>query len=165
MNSRNIPKQSEKLLSDVSASRRSFLKTLGITTAGLTTLGLTDTVEASAQPLAELKALADAPGSFMDEWFWLKVRLQFVLKPGLVYLNTGTEGSMPRIVLKKMQAYFKQFASSPYEAIITPDQPLGSGLDMERSALADFLGADKDEIVITANTTEGFGTIANGLEL
>jgi len=36
---------------------------------------------------------------------------------------------------------------------------------MERSALADFLGADKDEIVITANTTEGFGMIANGLEL
>jgi selenocysteine lyase/cysteine desulfurase len=72
---------------------------------------------------------------------------------------------MPRIVLKKLQEYFKQFASSPYEAIITPDQPLGSGLDMERSALADFLGADKDEIVITANTTEGFGMIANGLEL
>ena len=106
MNSRNIPKQSEKILSDASASRRSFLKTLGVTTAGLTTLGLTDSLATSTQPLAELKALATAPGTFMDEWYWLKVRTQFVLKPDLVYLNTGTEGSMPSIVLKKLQNYF-----------------------------------------------------------
>jgi selenocysteine lyase/cysteine desulfurase len=165
MKSRNIPNQNEKLLSDVSASRRSFLKTLGVTTAGLTTLGLTDSLATSAQPLAELKVLATTPGTFMDEWYWLKVRMQFVLKPDLVYLNTGTEGSMPRIALKKMQDYFKQFASSPYESIIAPDQPLGSGLDMECSALAEFLGADKDEIVITSNTTEGLGTVANGLDL
>jgi len=143
MNSRNIPKQSEKLLSDVSASRRSFLKTFGVTTAGLATLGLTDSLETSAQPLAELKALATAPGTFMDEWYWLKVRMQFVLKPGLVYLNTGTEGSMPRIVLKKLQEYFKQFASSPYEAIITPDQPLDQAWTWNVLLLLTFLALTK----------------------
>ena len=103
----------KKLLSDVSASRRSFLKTLGVTTAGLTTLGLTDSLETSAQPLAELKALATAPGTFMDEWYWLKVRMQFVLKPDLVYLNTGTEGSMPRIVLKKIAGLFQTICILP----------------------------------------------------
>jgi selenocysteine lyase/cysteine desulfurase len=164
MNARNIPNQNEKLLSDVSASRRSFLKTLGITTAGLTTLGLTDSVETSAQPLAELKALATAPSSFMDEWFWLKVRMQFVLKPDLIYLNTGTEGAMPRIVLNKMRDYFRQFASFPYDAIIN-DPCMGAGLSSEIDALAAFFGADKEEIVITTNTIEGLGWVSNGLDL
>jgi selenocysteine lyase/cysteine desulfurase len=121
-------------------------------------------LETSAQPLAELKALATAPGTFMDEWYWLKVRMQFVLKPDLIYLNTGTEGSMPRIVLKKMQDYFKRFAAFPYDCIIN-DPLLGSGLGQVCENLANFLGADKDEIVITANTTEGLGTVANGLDL
>ena len=164
MKSKNIPNKNENLLSDVSASRRSFLKTLGVTTAGLTTLGLTNSLETSAQPLADLKALANGPGNFRDEWYWLKVRMQFVLKPDLIYLNTGTEGSMPRIVLKKMQDYFKKFASFPYDCIIN-DPLLGSGLGQECECLANFLGADKDEIVITANTTEGFGMAANGLDL
>jgi len=164
MKSRNIPNQNEKFLSDVSASRRSFLKTLGVTTAGLTTLGLTDSLETPAQPLTELKALATAPGTIMDEWYWLKVRMQFVLKPDLIYLNTGTEGSMPRIVLKKMQDYFKQFAAFPYDAIIN-DPLLGSGLGKEYEALAEFFGTDKEEIVITNNTTEGLGWVSAGLDL
>ena len=150
--------------STIDSSRRSFLKTLGITTAGLTTLGLTDGFTATAQSQTGLKALAGGPGNFMDEWYWLKVRMQFVLKPDLIYLNTGTEGAMPRIVLDKMQDYFRQFASFPYDAIVN-DPCLGAGLSREIEALAAFFGADKEEIVITTNTTEGLGWVSNGLEL
>lgn len=149
----------------VSHGRRGFLKTLGIATAGLTTLGMAvDSLETSAAPGAGLPALAGTPRTLMDEWYWLKVRMQFVLKPGLIYLNTGTEGSMPRVVLRKMQEYFKRFASFPHDSIIN-DPLLGAGLAQECEYLANFLGADKDEIVITSNTTEGLGMVANGLDL
>ena len=100
----------------------------------------------------------------MDEWYWLKVRMQFVLKPDLIYLNTGTEGAMPRIVLDKMRDYFRQFAAFPYDAIVN-DPCLGAGLSREIEALAAFFGADKEEIVITTNTTEGLGWVSNGLDL
>ena len=150
--------------STIDNSRRGFLKTLGITTAGLTTLGLTDGFTATAQSQTGLKALAGGPGNLMDEWYWLKVRMQFVLKPDLIYLNTGTEGAMPRIVLDKMRDYFRQFAAFPYDAIVN-DPCLGAGLSREIEALAAFFGADKEEIVITTNTTEGLGWVSNGLEL
>ncbi len=146
------------------SGRRGFLKTLGMTTAGLATLGLADGLVAAAQPPSGAQALAAGPGSFMNEWYWCKVRMQFVLKPDIIYLNTGTEGAMPRIVLKKMEDYFKQFASFPYDCIVN-DPLLGSGLGKVNEALAAFLGADKDEIVITTNTTEGLGWVSNGLDL
>jgi len=40
-----------------------------------------------------------------NELFWNFVRMQFVLKPGLIYMNTGTEGSMPRRVLSRLKDY------------------------------------------------------------
>ena len=36
-------------------------------------------------------------GNF-DEIFWSFVRSQFVVQPGVIYMNTGTEGLMPRYV-------------------------------------------------------------------
>jgi len=79
-------------------------------------------------------------------------------------MNTGTEGSMPRFVLSRMQRYFREFAENPWNAI-TGGGVLGADMTETRTRMADFVGADPGEILLTHSTTEGLFFAANGLDL
>ncbi len=79
-------------------------------------------------------------------------------------MNCGTEGSMPRIVLSRIGDYFREFAKNPYAAGIENEY---YSYFMAKTAenVAEFLGADPAEIILTTNTTEGMSFVANGLDL
>jgi selenocysteine lyase/cysteine desulfurase len=79
-------------------------------------------------------------------------------------MNTGTEGSIPRFVLYRMQNYFRKFAENPWDAIIG-SMIFGPDMKDTRTRIAGFVGADEGEILLTHNTTEGMSFTANGLEL
>jgi isopenicillin-N epimerase len=111
--------------------------------------------------LSDIKARATDP---LDELYWNFIRAQFNLKPGLIYMNCGTEGSMPRIVLNRLGGYFREFAKNPWAAVIDSEY---YSYFMTKTAedIAAFIGADPEEIVLTTNTTEGMSFVANGLDL
>ena len=154
--------KSNKLFSDFNNRRRDFIKLCSAATVGgFSSLLLPQTSEAK-DPLELLKART-SQGTF-DDIFWSFVRLQFVLKPGLIYMNTGTEGSMPRCVLSRMSEYFKEFAKNPWDAVIENDR-LKYMMPETCTRVAEFLGANLEEIVLTTNTTEGMCFTANGLDL
>ena len=143
-----------------SNARRDFIKLCGAATVGgVSGLLLPQTSE--AKDYLELLKTKVSQG-ILDELFWDFVRSQFALKPGLIYMNTGTEGSMPRFVLSRMDEYAKKFAENPWD--ILTDKILGSMKGI-RIKVAEFLGADFEEIVLTMNTTEGMCFTANGLDL
>ena len=105
-----------------------------------------------------------ASQGIVDELFWSLVRLQFALKPGIIYMNTGTEGAMPRRVISRLHKHFKEFASNPWDAVIE-HECYSYSMPEVVSTVAEFLGADTEEIVMTTNTTEGMCFTANGLDL
>ena len=134
----------------------------GAATAGSVAGLLLPDVAQAEDSLESLKNLVlQDPG---DELFWARVRRLFVLKPGLIYMHTGTEGSIPRFVLSRMQKYFREFAETPWDAITRSDS-FNPDMTRTRTAMADFVGADLGEILLTHNTTEGMSFTANGLEL
>jgi selenocysteine lyase/cysteine desulfurase len=151
-----------KTISCFDTERRDFMKLCGAAAlGGVSALLLSGDAEAR-NTLETLKA--GASKGLKDEAFWKLVRTQFVLTPGLIYMNTGTEGSMPRCVLSRIQSYCREFAANPYAAVIDSDQ-FNYFQTETRTNVGAFVGADEDEVVITANTTEGMAFVANGLDL
>jgi selenocysteine lyase/cysteine desulfurase len=113
---------------------------------------------AAHERLAQLSdELNSAPS---DSTFWRRVRQEFLLNPGLVHLNTGTIGATPRIVIDAVAAWMSQLEGDPASNVFGP---LGNRMEEVRAKAAEFLGALRDEIVLTENTTVGMNAVAEGI--
>ena len=100
-----------------------------------------------------------------EDAYWAALREQFVIPRDEVYLNNGTVGSSPLPVLK---AVFDAFLETEKMAQADPEEYPIWGYDpyvKHRDALAQFVGATRDQIALTRNATESNSYIANGLEL
>jgi len=85
------------------------------------------------------------------------------LPADFVYLNSGTEGSMPSCVISTFQDGLKQWASDPttsYEA----DPAYGKRQEMNRTEVGQFLDVGMNNICLTDNTTMGLSMTLMGLD-
>ena len=85
------------------------------------------------------------------------------LPHGFIYLNSGTEGSMPGCVLSTYQEGLAKWAANPttsYEL----DPVLGKRQELNREKVAQFLGVGKNNICLTDNTTMGCSMTLMGLD-
>ena len=97
-----------------------------------------------------------------DIAFWSQVRSQFILEAGHTYFNNAALGMPPKPVRDDVAAGFRLMSENPSKA----KRIFPSYLEDElRPALADFLGAEADEIALARNATEGLYHIVNGLSL
>lgn len=139
---------------EMDRSRRAFVKKLGLTlTGGL--YGI-DHLRAS-QPFNEALPVSSSKD------LWSDIQSQFLFDPGITYMNTGTEGSAPKPVFDDYVRILKQFTASPTQATFHDDD-LNYFQENNREKVAQFVGAEKDEIVLTGNTTMGINTVLFGLD-
>ncbi|SIN68483.1 aminotransferase class V-fold PLP-dependent enzyme [Algoriphagus halophilus] len=124
-------------------SRRSFLQQLGL---GVIAPGLVGFREVQANGLNP---------ALRGEEFWEQVREQFPLTKSRIYMNNGTFGPSPKVVLDALQDSFEQTNTSGEYGHIAP----------LRAQLADFVGIKESEISLTHNTTEGINIMVWGLPL
>lgn len=124
--------------------RRRFLAVLGGTT-----LAWPRTVEALATRLA-------SGGAADDEAFWYQVRSTFLIPDDRIYLNNGTLGPSPRVVVDAVTEHVRRVAAT---------YPPGIAWDDLKASFATLLGGDADGFVFPRNTTEAMSFVANGLEL
>jgi isopenicillin-N epimerase len=99
------------------------------------------------------------------EAYWAELRKQFLIPADEIYLNNGTVGSSPMPVLN---AVFEGYRVTERMDQSDPeDYPIWGYASWNefRDPLADFVGADRDEIALVRNATEANSYIANGLEL
>ena len=87
---------------------------------------------------------------------WQLVRDEFLIPPDRIYLNNGTLGPQPRVVVQAVMEYTQAVAQTFPPRIDRED------LDERLEAL---LGGDRDGWVVTRNTTEAMNFVANGLEI
>lgn len=134
-------------------SRRDFLATIGALSAASLAAPPLLRGDASAEPSstggAVSRGLALAPDDFL-------------LAPGLVYLQTGSLGPTPRPVIDATMAAWKVLESNPAA------QGYGSmerAMEGVRASAAAFLGCTAEELVLTNCTTEGMNWVAQGLGL
>jgi cysteine desulfurase/selenocysteine lyase len=90
-----------------------------------------------------------------DEEFWAFVREQFPLRKEPLYMNNGTMGPSPYVVIDAVRA----------ETEVIDREGKYGGWDDVRPKIARFIGAAPEEITLTHNVTEGINVVASGLPL
>ena len=131
--------------------RRAFLAGTG---AGLATfLGDRSTVANALSRLAPVTS-ASAARALRDE---------YLLKPGLLYLNHGSIGTIPRVVMDEHVRLLRQCETNPH--IHMWGDVWTDAVMRTRTAAAGLLHCEPDEVALTHNTTEGFNVLAQGLPL
>ncbi|MGW8265180.1 MAG: aminotransferase class V-fold PLP-dependent enzyme [Longimicrobiales bacterium] len=95
-------------------------------------------------------------GAPSDEAFWGFVRDQFLIPPDRIYLNNGTLGPSPAVVVEAVAEHARRVAST---------FPPGVDWADLKEAVGRFLNAEPEGLVFPRNTTEAMSFVAQGLEL
>lgn len=82
------------------------------------------------------------------------------LDPTVVFLNHGSFGACPRIVLQRQQELRAEMEREPVRFV---HRELEGRLDEARAALAAFVGGDADDLAFVANATAGVNTVLRSL--
>ena len=142
-------------------SRRGFMgRLMGGVAAGAAILSFKS--KASAKPIP-VPAEGEIPEAD-DEAYWQWVTEQFLLRDGLIYMNTGTRGPSPAPIHNAHVAALEginQDYTSYSKYVYTSDFRKGM-----HEKMAAFLGCNSNEVAFTNNTTEGmvFGTFGPDLQ-
>lgn len=119
--------------------------------------------------MAPPKALASVPLPSKEllttnpEKYWKQIREeQFYLPDWRVFLNNGSLGVMPKPVCERVADHLQTGAS-----LVTDVYPRWGYelLEEQRTALANAIGATKDELAITHSATTSMSIIAAGMDL
>jgi len=102
--------------------------------------------------------------SFLAHWW---------LDPAITYLNHGTVGATPRVVLEAQQAWQRRMEAQPAAFLfrelmrLTPDEPGQPRLLLRQAtdAVGEFLGARGDDLVFVDNATTGINAVLRSIAL
>ena len=94
---------------------------------------------------------------------WIRLREEYLLDPGVVYLNHASIGTVPRAVHEAHVAYLETCESNPW--LYMWGGAWEEARETVRGKAADALGSDAGDVAFTHNTTEGFNVLAQGLPL
>ncbi len=87
---------------------------------------------------------------------------QWDLRPGVTYLNHGSFGPPPRPVQARRRQWQQRLDGQPMDFFCRQYEP---AVLAARQRLAEFVGADPQDLVFVENATAAMNVVANSLEL
>ena len=115
----------------------------------------------AATSLSSMRGAA-APSESDGERFWHLVKSQFPLRAGLSLMNAANLCPSP---YKVLESVFSLTRDLDADASFQNREKFSRLVEASRRALADYLGASPDEIVIPRNTSEANNIVIGGLDL
>ena len=82
------------------------------------------------------------------------------LDPGIDFLNHGSFGACPKIILDKQREYQDAIEHQPMSFLVDDLEPK---LDEARNALAKVINANPEDLVFVPNITHGVNTVLRSL--
>ena len=139
-------------------SRRRFLGgSISAAVGGLAAVSVPRAIRAETpkqtSPLEMLKAFQTP-----DEAYWWRIRKQFNIDDSMTFLQNGTFGPSPRVVMDEHIKIQRELSTDPR------DNYRSSELQENKNVLAPFFGAAPGEIAYVRSTTEGMNIFANGVD-
>ena len=92
----------------------------------------------------------------------MTIRDHWTLDPAITFLNHGSFGATPRVVLEKQNEFRAQMEREPVRFFVRELEPL---MDEARGVLAEFLGADFEGLAFVPNATAGVNAVLRSLDL
>jgi isopenicillin-N epimerase len=90
------------------------------------------------------------------------VKQHWLLDPDITFLNHGSFGATPKVVLEAQSAFRAQMEREPVRFFVRELEPM---LDEARNVLAAFLGADPAGLAFVPNATAGVNAVLRSLDL
>jgi len=81
----------------------------------------------------------------------------------LVYLDSGATSQKPRQVLDAERAFYERHNAAPHRGAHQLSEEATEAYEGARSRIAEFIGADAEEVVFTKNATEAINLVAYGM--
>ncbi len=140
-------------------SRRGFIKSF-LAGSALTVSALNELNASIYQSITSLNQKFPEDES-PDGAYWDSLRQHFLFEDGLIMMNNGTVGPMPKPVFNTLIKYFNLQVTNPFDVYNSlPDKK-----EEVRLKLANLVKASPEEVAMTANTTEGLNFAVSGLDL
>jgi isopenicillin-N epimerase len=92
------------------------------------------------------------------------VKNEFLLDPGVVFLNHGSFGACPRPVFEEYQRLQRELERQPVE-FLALERRFAGLLDEARLELARYVGADPGNLAFATNTSSALNTVVRSLDL
>ena len=108
----------------------------------------------SALARVERLRVGHSPAALADE---------YLLESGLLYLNHGSIGTIPRVVMDEYVRLLRLCETNPHVHMWT--DVWNEAIARTRTLASGLLHCEPDEVALTHNTTEGFNVLAQGLPL
>lgn len=93
---------------------------------------------------------------------WSAARGGMLLAPDVAYLNAGSFGPLPRTVFDRVTELRRQLAEQPTEFMLRRVPAL---LWQARTRIADFVGGDPRQLLLTTNVSTAINLVASSLTL
>lgn len=90
------------------------------------------------------------------------MKQHWTLDPDITFLNHGSFGATPRVVLEAQNEFRAQMEREPVRFFVRELEPL---LDDARGVLADFLNADPQGLAFVPNATAGVNAVLRSIDI
>ncbi|GAB4218977.1 MAG: cysteine desulfurase [Candidatus Microgenomates bacterium] len=97
---------------------------------------------------------------------FFKIKKDFPIfqeNPSLVYLDSTATSLKPKIVIDKINDYYKKYSANIFRGVYNLSEKATFEYEKTREKVASFINGKINEIVFTRNTTEGLNLIAYSL--
>lgn len=145
-------------MSDTITGRRGFLRTLAAGAVAAPFLVQVQELDAALRSTLARVEVGDGSSAAIQA-----IRDQYLLSPGLNYLNHASIGTVPRLVHEAHVAHLELCETNP--SLYVWGRIWRDVTEVTRQAAADLIRCAPDDVAITHSTTEGFNILAAGLPL
>jgi len=88
----------------------------------------------------------------------------FKSNPELVYLDSAATSQTPKSVTDAVDRYYREYRSNIHRSMYKIGETATEKYELARGSVADFIGADKNEVVFTSGATMSMNMLVYSLE-
>ncbi|MDO9575659.1 MAG: aminotransferase class V-fold PLP-dependent enzyme [bacterium] len=93
-----------------------------------------------------------------------EIRADFPILNNLIYLDSAATSLTPEPVLNAVLEYYREYNANVKRGVYRLSQVASQKYKNAHRKVADFIGANEEEVIFTKNTTEAINTVASGLK-